>query len=79
MAFRLGGYVETPYVKAFDNNVKNFGISFGIGFPLRNSKTFINTTFEYGKKGTLTTLREDYFRFTINASFNELWFFKRKL
>ena len=24
-------------------------------------------------------LREDYFKFTLNAAFNELWFFKRKL
>lgn len=58
---------------------KNFGISFGLGLPLRNSKTILNTTIEYGKIGSNTLLREDYLKLTFNAVFNENWFFKRKL
>ena len=79
MAFRVGANVSTPYIKEMGSTQKNFGITFGIGLPLRTSKTFVNATFEYGKKGSLATLREDYFKLTISASFNELWFFKRKL
>jgi hypothetical protein len=79
MAFRVGANVSTPYIKEMGSAQKNFGITFGIGLPLRTSKTFVNATFEYGKKGSLATLREDYFKLTISASFNELWFFKRKL
>lgn len=58
---------------------KNFGISFGMGLPVRNSKTMLNTTIEYGKIGAASSLREDYFKFTFNAVFSEYWFFKRKL
>ena len=79
MAFRVGAHVSTPYIKEMGGSPTNFGITFGVGLPLRTSKTFVNATFEYGKKGSLATLREDYFKLTISASFNELWFFKRKL
>jgi len=58
---------------------KNYGLSFGIGLPLRNSNTMINASFEYGKIGSTSLLSEDYFKFTFNATFNEHWFFKRKL
>ncbi len=58
---------------------KNFGISFGIGLPLRASNTMVNASVEYGRSGDTSLLREDYFKFTLNAVFNENWFFKRKL
>ena len=78
--YRAGFNFSDPYYK-IDGLVqpKNFGITFGIGLPLKNSHTLINTTFEYGKIGTTGLLREDYFKFTLNATFNENWFFKRKL
>jgi len=58
---------------------KNYGISFGVGLPLKNSNTLLNASFEYGKIGTNSLLREDYLKFTFNACINEGWFFKRKL
>lgn len=58
---------------------KNYGISCGLGLPLRNSKTILNASFEYGKIGSMSLLKEDYFKITFNATFNEHWFFKRKL
>lgn len=79
MLFRIGGHISDPYIDIINSNIKNFGITFGVGFPLRNTKTYINASFEYGKKGTVSTLREDYCKLTISASFNETWFFKRKL
>ncbi len=64
-----------------DNKIqpKNFGITFGLGLPLRNAKSIVNATLEYGKVGTTSLLREDYLKFTLNAVINENWFFKRKL
>lgn len=77
MAFRAGFNLSDSYLKSIDT--KDFGISFGIGLPLRNSNTLINTSFEYGKRGSTNLMREDYFKFTLNASISETWFFKRKL
>ena len=80
MRYRAGLNLHDPYYKIPGiNPVKNFGITFGIGFPLRTSNTMINTSIEYGKSGEKNTFREDYFKFTLNATFNENWFFKRKL
>ncbi len=77
MPFRVGASVSDSYLKNIP--AKDFAISVGIGFPLQNVGTVINTTFEYGHRGTQSTLSENYLRFTINASINENWFFKRKL
>ncbi|MDO9153252.1 MAG: hypothetical protein Q7U47_06020 [Paludibacter sp.] len=80
MRFRGGFNISNLYFKV-DGTIppKNFGITFGIGLPLRNSNTIVNASVEYGKVGTTSMLREDYMKFTINAAFNENWFFKRKL
>lgn len=78
--YRAGFNMSDSYFKV--DGIKpanNFGITFGIGLPLHNSNTVINASFEYGKIGDLNLLREDYFKFTFNAVFNENWFFKRKL
>lgn len=78
--YRAGLNLSDSYIKV-NGNVppQNFGITFGVGLPLKNSNTLVNASFEYGKIGTSSLLREDYFKFTFNAAFNELWFFKRKL
>ncbi|OJV35078.1 MAG: hypothetical protein BGO29_09670 [Bacteroidales bacterium 36-12] len=78
--YRVGLNLSDPYYKINGNNLnKNFGISFGIGLPLRTSSTMVNAAIEYGKVGEKSLFREDYFKLTFNATFNENWFFKRKL
>lgn len=84
MKYRAGFNMSDAYYKV-DGIIppQNFGISFGLGLPLynkaTNSTSMLSTTFEYGKIGSTTLLREDYFKFTLNVAFNEHWFFKRKL
>ncbi|OIP83672.1 MAG: hypothetical protein AUK44_04585 [Porphyromonadaceae bacterium CG2_30_38_12] len=80
LSYRAGFHISDSYYTI--NGVsqpKNFGIAFGLGMPLRNSKSVVNATIEYGKIGSAATLREDYLKFTLNAVINENWFFKRKL
>lgn len=78
--YRAGLNLHDPYYKIPGTNpVKNIGITFGIGLPLRTSSTMVNASIEYGKSGERSVFREDYFKFTLNATFNENWFFKRKL
>lgn len=80
ITYRLGANVSDSYYKVNGSvQPKNFGITFGLGMPLRNNKSVVNATFEYGKIGTNNLLREDYLKFTLNAVINENWFFKRKL
>jgi hypothetical protein len=78
--YRAGLNLHDPYYKLTGSApVKNFGISFGVGLPLRTGNTMINASVEYGKVGEKALFREDYFKITFNATFNESWFFKRKL
>ena len=58
------------------------GASVGLGLPLIDNRSMVNVSFEYMKKkpeAKATMIDEQYFRFTVNYTFNELWFFKRKV
>jgi len=84
MSYRGGFSISDPYYKVNSATPpKNLGVSLGLGLPLynnaTNSVTMLNTSFEYGKIGSSDLLREDYFKLTLNVTFNEHWFFKRKL
>lgn len=77
MPFRLGFNISDSYVKSI--TAKDFSVSLGVGFPLRNVATVINTSLEYGHRGSKGILQENYLKLTINASISENWFFKRRL
>jgi hypothetical protein len=78
--YRAGFTTSNPYYKIAGNQQpRNYGISFGVGLPLRTSNTLINAAVEYGKVGERSLFREDYFKITLNTTFSENWFFKRKL
>lgn len=77
MPFRIGCSVSDSYI--MNMTAKDFGVSIGVGFPLHNVATIINTTIEYNHRGSVNTLSENSLKFTINASIAENWFFKRKL
>lgn len=75
ICWRLGAQLADPYQANVQG--KEFKVSMGVGFPLRNAATVFNATVEYGHRGSL--LKEDYMKLTINAAISETWFFKRKL
>ncbi len=78
--YRAGFNVSDSYFNVNGQNLpKNYGVSLGIGLPLRNSSTVLNATIEYGKIGSTNLLNEDFYKLTFNFTFNEHWFFKRKL
>lgn len=60
--------------------IKDFGISFGLGIPLKQLST-INMGFEFGKRGTVKNnlIQENYFNFRLSLSLTDSWFIKRKI
>lgn len=60
--------------------IKDFGISFGLGIPLKQLST-VNLGFEYGKRGTTENnlIQENYFNFRLSLSLTDNWFVKRKI
>jgi len=81
MSFRAGFNYSNSYVNINGYAPPTMAFTCGFGFPLRSTKSLINTTFEYGITGSAsaTSIRDNYFRFTLNLALDEMWFFKRKL
>lgn len=75
--WRIGFSYSDPYVSSIPG--KEYCISLGTAFPLQNVGTVINTSLEFGHRGSKALLSENYIRFTVNVSVRENWFFKRRL
>ncbi len=80
LKYRAGIRYEQSYLRFNNTNVNEFGISFGIGFPMKMSKTDINLGFEIGKRGTTknSLIQENFFNIFLGVSIQEKWFQKRK-
>jgi len=60
---------------------REYGASVGFGLPLIDNRSLLNISFEYTQISpqAKSMIDEKYFRFTLNYTFNELWFYKFKL
>lgn len=78
--YRLGGHYTQSHLEVKDVRINDYGVSFGFGLPLRNTKTTFNISGEIGQRGTLeqNLLRETYGILSLNISLSDIWFVKRK-
>ena len=83
--YRAGFYTGKDYINADGNDYKVQAFTFGAGFHLRkfrsydNQFTFINTSFEFGKRGsTVNNVTENFFKFSVGFSLSDIWFVKRR-
>ncbi len=76
--FRIGGYYHQTYLKINNTPIDKFGLTFGFGFPTKSS--VINTSFEFGTKGTLQNnlFKENYFLFNLDLTVHDIWFIRRR-
>ena len=85
ITYRAGGFYNRDYVmvknKDTYNNVRDYGVSCGFGFPTAKSKNVINLGFEYHHRQSTPNalLTEKYFNITLGINFNGLWFYQQKL
>ncbi len=87
--YRAGVKYSNSYLKinTVEDNGKTgfgydeYGASVGLGLPLLDNRSLLNLSFEYVKVKPESKLmiEEQHFRFTINYTFNEVWFMKFKL
>lgn len=78
--YRCGVNYSNSYLNYGGAELKNIGLSVGFGLPLRAQKTVLNFAFEAGKLLTREApISERYYKVSLDVSFNEFWFFKRKL
>lgn len=78
--YRIGGFYEESYIKVGNNSVREFGVSCGLGLPLRSEKSILNISLEYShRKGyPKALLSEDHLAVVVSMTFNEMWFWQRK-
>lgn len=82
--YRLGAYYTTPYYKIEGNNERasrEYGVTAGFGLPVPRSRSIISITAQYVRVEGLipSAVNENILRLSIGLTFNERWFFKRKV
>ena len=85
VSYRAGFYFGKEAINADGNGMNTYSFSLGAGFPVRkhrsydNQSTFINTTFELGKRGgSSNAITESFFRFSVGLNLSDVWFVKRR-
>lgn len=82
--YRAGVRMDKTGMVVNNEEINNFGITFGLGMPLgTRSGNFsnINLGFEIGKRGTTdaSLIEENYFKVNIGLTLNDKWFRKRTI
>jgi len=79
--YRAGFRFEQSYLEIQNTRINDFGVSFGVGLPMKKSKSTINIAMELGTQGTTNNglIKEKYMRVTIGSALQERWFIKRRI
>ena len=80
--YRLGAYYSDPYAKVNENEgAREYGASFGFGFPIFRSNSILNISGQYinVKPKVAGMLEENYLKINVGLTFNERWFMKWKV
>ena len=80
LEYRAGFRYGQSYLMPRDEPLSEFGISFGLGIPLRRSLSSLQVGFEYSQRGTTeqNLIKENFYRFNIGISIYEHWFVRRR-
>jgi hypothetical protein len=79
--YRMGVSYTNSYIAVEGNGYKEYGATVGFGFPISDARSYINVSFEYLniKPESKIMINENYLRMTLSYTFNEYWFFKRRV
>ncbi|MCK5134784.1 MAG: hypothetical protein KAR19_03280 [Bacteroidales bacterium] len=80
ITYRMGGYYSNYYLQVNGHQLEDYGITFGLGLPVRTVKSTINVAFTLGTRGTTEyhLVKENYGIVTFNVTLHDLWFRKRR-
>ncbi|MCH7658055.1 MAG: hypothetical protein IIB05_07025 [Bacteroidetes bacterium] len=78
--YRIGGHYTSTYLQLKGEQLTDFGISFGLGLPLKGAKSMFNISFEMGQRGTLDNnlIKEKYSILSFSLTLHDFWFIQRK-
>jgi len=80
ITYRAGFRYEESGIVIDNEDINEFGISFGVGLPAGRRLSNINFTFEFGQRGTTNSglVQENFFTAGISLSLNDTWFVQSK-
>jgi hypothetical protein len=83
VAYRVGTRYNDSYLTINNENFTEYGITFGVGLPVRRADDNfprLNLGVEYGNRGTTNggLIKEKFVNFNIGMTINAVWFQKRK-
>jgi hypothetical protein len=78
VTYRAGVRYENTGLTINNEEINEFGISFGVGLPVGRLFSNFNIGFEYGSRGTTNNglVKENFFNTIISLSLNDRWFIK---
>ena len=80
LEYRAGVRYGQSYINPNGHNIDEFGISFGLGIPLRRTLSGLNIGFDLAQRGTTehSLIKENFYRINIGVSVYERWFLRRR-
>lgn len=80
VTYRAGARFSSTGLVVNDEEIDDFGITFGLGLPLGAGFSNINVGFEYGQRGTTNAnlVEENYFSVKIGISLSDSSWFRRR-
>lgn len=78
MFYQGGLFYSDSYLQVYDRQLKDMGVSLGIGFNSRRSTLSYLLALEYGIRGTRTKdlIEERYGKITLTLSYKDFWYTK---
>lgn len=78
--YRAGFYYNKSALQVNNTGINEVGITFGLGLPLRRSRSTINLGLEIGNRGTTDNdlIQETFVNLRLGFSIYENWFIQRK-
>jgi len=78
--YRFGFKYHKTYLQIRNTQLRDYGISFGVGIPVQRSRSNLNIGLEFGQRGTTDNnlIKETYGMLTFSLSIYERWFIRRK-
>lgn len=80
--YRAGAYYKTPYYKIGGKEAaREYGVTAGFGLPVPRSRSILSISGQFVRVSGQETnyVNENIFRVSIGLTFNERWFFKRRV
>jgi len=80
MQYRLGGFYNQTYLQLKGSKLNEYGVTAGLGFPIRKGFSMIQLSTMLGTSGTTDNnlIKEDFVRVSIGVTFIDRWFIKPK-